>query len=84
MILLHIISINNITQSLKYEGTLNPDLILHPAQCNKATAGYMVPVVNFASLYATPIYYPFNEKAKTPVFMFKKTPRMPYFLNFFP
>lgn len=28
-----------ITQSLKYEGTGMPDLILQPAQCSRATAG---------------------------------------------
>jgi hypothetical protein len=57
---------------------------IQPALCKRDTAGYNGPFLRPSSSKATPKYYPSKANAKVPLFIFRKTPKMPCLLKGFP
>ena len=61
-----------------------PVTSLQPAQCKRLTAGNTGPFFSAAFEKATPQFSPFKPKLSVPLFISKKTPSTPSFLNLFP
>ena len=57
---------------------------MQPALWSKLTVGNKGPYFSFSLSKATPKYYPSIANERVPLFIFKKTPRTPYFLNGLP